>query len=265
MTPFYFGESNQPLYGAYHSPTGVNYSNVGVVMCYPVGHEYNRVHRLYYQVAQQLSRMGLHVLRFDYFGTGDSSGSFVETNYSRWCQDVQSAVEELQAISGVRKLSLVGCRLGANIAIDSSNIVSSKFQVEKVICWDPILDTKKYLDEMTSLNSQMLTDPLRFLKPRIVEVNDELMGFGYSAELRSNLGRRCIQSKHFSPKQLMVLASEDSAESVKEFMETSLFQSTTCSLNNLSIESAWCNVKSIESAIKVPGFAEIISKAVCDV
>jgi len=265
MTPFYFGESNQPLYGAYHSPTGVNHSNVGVVMCYPVGHEYNRVHRLYYQVAQQLSRMGLHVLRFDYFGTGDSSGSFVETNYSRWCQDVQSAVEELQAISGVRKLSLIGCRLGANIAIDSSNIPFSKFQVEKVICWDPILDTKIYLDEMTSLNTQMLTDPLRFLKPRIVDINNELMGFDYSEELRSNLSRACIQSKHFKPKQLMMLASEDSEKSVKAFMENALFQSTACSSSKLSIESAWGNVKSIESAIKIPGFAEIIFKAVCDV
>jgi len=74
METFYFGESPKQLYGAYHPPRDFNDRKVAVVLCYPIINEYLRAHRAFVRLATQLATEGFHVLRFDYFGCGDSYG-----------------------------------------------------------------------------------------------------------------------------------------------------------------------------------------------
>src|SRR5215217_413896 len=77
MNPLYFGSSQKPLYGVYHPPKsqpGRPVRTTGVVLCYPLGQEYMRAHRAFRQLATLLTKSGFPVLRFDYYGTGDSGG-----------------------------------------------------------------------------------------------------------------------------------------------------------------------------------------------
>ncbi len=77
-----------------------------VVLCYPIGQEYIRSHRAIYQLAVRLSQAGFHVLRFDYFGCGDSEGDFEEGSLAQWTSDIHSAIAEIQERSGLTSICL---------------------------------------------------------------------------------------------------------------------------------------------------------------
>ena len=66
MNPFYFGSSKEPLFGAYHPPMGMAAEEPAVLLCPPLGQEYQRTHWAMRRLADQLARTGVHVLRFDY-------------------------------------------------------------------------------------------------------------------------------------------------------------------------------------------------------
>lgn len=258
MTPFYFGSSSQPLFGVYHAPNGKIETNLGIVVCYPAGHEYFRVHRMLCQSAMRWSQSGIHVLRFDYFATGDSSGDFSDASYARWCDDVANAIMELKAVSGARNIALVGCRLGANIAL---NVSGRDKNVRSVVCWDPIIDTNQYLSELDNLNHCMLIDPDRFLTERIAENNRELLGFEYSSTFREQLENNSQSIDHLQSKYLSVCLSADFEDEVGQFFkdDSNKIEFTT---ERLTILSQWDEVTEIESLIKSANFADIVTKMV---
>src|SRR6185503_18450344 len=116
MQPFYFGTSEQQLFGVYHAAESGSSKRAGVVLCQPVGHEYLRAHRAFRNLAMALAGQGFHVLRFDYFATGDSAGDGEQLSVRQCLSDLATAIDELKDIAGVTKVSLVGLRLGATFA-----------------------------------------------------------------------------------------------------------------------------------------------------
>jgi pimeloyl-ACP methyl ester carboxylesterase len=144
MNPIYFGRSEAPLYGVYHAPTGAG-RNRGVVLCYPFGQEYMRAHRAFRQIAWQLTNRGFQVLRFDYSGTGDSSGELEEVTPHDWLQDVHSAVQELREMAGVPRVSVLGVRLGALLA---ALACEQRDDVDRLVLWDPVESGRGYEEEL---------------------------------------------------------------------------------------------------------------------
>src|SRR5258708_20948427 len=72
--PIVFGSPERPLFGFYHAPSPALRRDVGVVLCNPLGYEAMCAHRAYRHLAERLAAGGVAALRFDYYGTGDSSG-----------------------------------------------------------------------------------------------------------------------------------------------------------------------------------------------
>lgn len=147
MTPFFFGSPQRRLFGAYEAPRAAAGARA-VLLCYPWGQEYIRAHRSMRRLASLLSRGGLHALRFDYFGTGDSMGSSREVSVSGWEQDIDTALEELRETSQVARVALVGLRLGATLAAQVA--ARNKEIVERLILWDPIVSGPEYVQELLS-------------------------------------------------------------------------------------------------------------------
>jgi pimeloyl-ACP methyl ester carboxylesterase len=110
-----------------------------------MGHEYLRTHRLYRFLARRLADAGFHVLRFDYFGTGDSAGEFGEARLERWVGDTASALTELRHRFLVRHVYVVGLRLGGAVAwlagIEHGG-------VEGLALWDPVSSGSEYLEDI---------------------------------------------------------------------------------------------------------------------
>lgn len=144
MTAFFFGRSEAPLFGVYHAPAGRAPAG-GVVLCPPFGQEYMRSHRACRQLAGQLSERGLNVLRFDYRGTGDSSGEMDDVRPSDWVQDIGLAVDELKDMAALDRVSLVGLRLGALLAPVAA---AGRTDIDRLVLWDPVTSGRAYAEEL---------------------------------------------------------------------------------------------------------------------
>lgn len=188
MVPCYFGDSAKPLYGVYHPANAPVAKAAGVVLCGPTGHEYIRAHNAISKLANLLAKSGYHVFRFDYYGTGDSSGEIEEAHIDQWHADIGHAVEELKDISGVKKISLAGLRFGALLAATVPGIT-----VERLVLWDPVVSGAVYFDELMMLHQAMLVDDDRF-DARAFGVSipgcetGEILGFFYSDKLQRSAG-----------------------------------------------------------------------------
>lgn len=146
MSAFFFGTSERPLFGFYHQPTRRPVQQDGVVLCNAMGDEYLRTHRTLKQLATRLADKGFHVLRFDYSGTGDSAGEGDDASLDRWREEVSLAADELKAMTAVRRVSLVGVRVGAALAAHTG---TQRRDVEDVVLWDPVIDGADYLAELS--------------------------------------------------------------------------------------------------------------------
>ncbi len=182
MEPFYFGTPPALRFGVYHSapagPTGA------VLLCPPIGHEYVRAHRALRNLAVQLGRNGAAVLRFDYLGTGDSSGDMIDASVGQWVADINEAADQLRQRSGASRVCLVGLRFGAALAVLASH---RRDDVERVVLWDPALHGPGYLDELAALQRAWLNDRLAASADRL-GVESELVGMPVTDALRREIG-----------------------------------------------------------------------------
>ncbi len=142
MNPFYFGDPERPLYGVYHPPRGTD-AGRAVLLCYPIGAEYMRSHRAFRQLTSSLTRKGMHVLRFDYLGTGDSAGNGLDASLDEWLHDITLAIEELKDSAGVESVAVVGLRVGGTLALSAT---AARADVSHVVLWDPVTDVGEFLE-----------------------------------------------------------------------------------------------------------------------
>lgn len=145
MKPHFFGKDDGRRYGVYDEPRSDVDGAPAVLVCYPIAGEYMRAHRACRQLANLLTRRGAHVMRFDYFGTGDSPGRSDEGDLDVWEGDIRAAIDELIALSRIDRVRVVGLRLGASLAL---RVGSGDERVERVVLWDPIVDGTRYADEL---------------------------------------------------------------------------------------------------------------------
>ncbi|MGZ3596086.1 MAG: serine aminopeptidase domain-containing protein [Syntrophales bacterium] len=186
MEPFYFGESPKKLYGCHHLPQKLHDKACAIVLCYPIGQEYIRSHRAFYQLAVYLSRAGFHVLRFDYFGCGDSEGDFEDGSLLQWTNDIQTAIAEMQKRSGLTGVCLIGLRIGATLALQA---VADCPHIESVILWEPVSDGKLYLKELAKTQRDFLSQMSGRKKREIAGsgISNEVLGFPMTLKLKQDL------------------------------------------------------------------------------
>jgi alpha/beta superfamily hydrolase len=116
IQPLYFRSGGIQLSGCLHGIAHGAAADMGVVICEPFGYEAICSHRSLVAFAEGAASLGLPVLRFSYRGTGDSDDIDPQADQLlAWSQDVVAAVAELQRRSGVKRVCLLGFRLGALI------------------------------------------------------------------------------------------------------------------------------------------------------
>jgi alpha-beta hydrolase superfamily lysophospholipase len=148
--PVYLPAGNERLFGWIHAPAGERSCDVGVVICQPFGYEALCAHRSLRAFAQMAAAVGVPALNFDYLGTGDSVDLEPAANQLEvWCQDIVAAVVELRRRTGVRRVCLLGFRLGALLA----QLAASRTPVDALILVAPITSGREHLRELRTTES----------------------------------------------------------------------------------------------------------------
>lgn len=141
MTPVIF----DGCFGWLHRPAHTQ-PEMGVVMCNPFGYEALCIYRGWRELAEALAARGIAVLRFDYPGTGDSSGNEEDPQRLRaWLDSIKTAAARLRAETGVTRLGLCGLRLGATLAALAAEELGG---VDSLVMLMPVSSGKGYIREL---------------------------------------------------------------------------------------------------------------------
>ena len=105
----------RPLTGMLHLPAG-GQAGTPAIFCNAFGDERKSSCLAMVRLARRLAAEGTPVVRFDYWGCGDSPGDFVDATVSTRLGDISSAVRFALAQTGERVFRLLGLRLGAALA-----------------------------------------------------------------------------------------------------------------------------------------------------
>jgi len=181
--PISLGDPRRPLFGWYHTPLAP--SGRAVVLCNPLGLEGTRAHWSYRHLAERLAGAGFDVLRFDWSGTGDSSGDGSEPEQAAsWLADLGEAIDELKRRAGVSRVHLVGLRVGATLA---AHVAAARDDIETTVLWMPALTGSTWVGEMSKLHKLYLRMVPQIDPPQ--PGGEELLGSFVSDATIAELGR----------------------------------------------------------------------------
>ena len=176
-------ENKEKLYSIYHEPNIDFTKNIGVVICNPIGQEYIRCHKSIAYLSEKLAKEGYHVLKFDYYGTGDSYGEFTEFTIRGAIENIGKAVNEIKEVYGIERVILIGIRLGATLAL----LYSKKYFVEGLVLWNPVVDGRKYIEE--DLRKEYLTWVKGSFTKEKKDSKFYSFGYEYNEKLISDISR----------------------------------------------------------------------------
>ena len=189
--PLHFGPSERWLFGWYHPPASTALMSAprsaGVVLCNPIGDDFIRSHRTFRHLAERLASIGFAVLRFDFHGTGDSSGDErLPNRVSTWIADIGLAIGELRTRSGASAIGVVGLRLGASLAMVAA---AQRGGVESLVLWSPYSSGAAYVAESLRLHKMhKMIEPHSFAGgPSQYADGDEALGFFLTRETCASL------------------------------------------------------------------------------
>jgi alpha-beta hydrolase superfamily lysophospholipase len=204
-TALWFGPDERPLFGWLHVPDGPGLSAVAgaVVLCAPLGIEGVNAQRTFRHLADRLAEAGIAALRFDYDGTGDSTGNQDDPGrVEAWLSSVQAAVELVRG-AGAQRVVLVGMRVGATLAACA---MARQGGAEGIVLWDPCASGRTYLREQQALGLFSLGG-----KPR-EDGSVEVPGIVYEADTVTDLGALSIATTEGPlAERVLVLIRDDRA------------------------------------------------------
>jgi hypothetical protein len=183
--PGYFPVSGASLYTVLHK---VENPVARVLLVGPFASERHTSYRTWVQWARHLSTKGFEVLRYDYRGVGESTGSFEEMTFESWTDDVHCLVAWLRNREKRAPVVLHGLELGGLLAARSFH----EGEGDALLLWSTPTDANKVLRSTL----QHWIGPLQLLKRegerrlpshyfRLLEAGSsvEVEGYEWSAEL----------------------------------------------------------------------------------
>ncbi len=180
MKTFFF--ANDELYARLHEPSQSQSPRGAVLLCNSIFTEANNIAWGYHRLASLLAAEGYYVLRFDYFGCGNSWGEDEDGSPERWQNDIGTAAQKLIEVSGFSKLSVVGFRYGATLAAFLSNVA-----VDKFILWEPVISSREYINLFENRYLHFIENSKGLQKNSVDQSDCEILGFHYTESVRRDL------------------------------------------------------------------------------
>ena len=161
-----------------------------------------RTHWCLRLLASQLARNGIHVLRFDYQGIGDSFGSPDEVvAVSLWEDNIGSALDLLARKSEAESSLLIGLRTGASLA---ARVATKRSDINSLLLWEPVFSGAQWLAAVRKMHAEMLDLWVCRMQTANDHVGEELLGTRYSRSLINDLEQMNIDWQALQVPRLVV-------------------------------------------------------------
>ena len=256
MSQSFFGPTSAQLFSVYHKPRGKKFDQSrATLICAPIGQEYIRTHWSLRLMANQLARKGVHVLRFDYSGMGDSAGSIEQiASIDQWKSDIELAIEELKTRSGAETVMLLGQRYGSFLA---SEVAKYRSDVNSIVCLEPTLNGLEYLNGLREMHRQMLDLWVCKMTSPNDEQFEEILGSRFRRTILNEIEASHLDFTSIIQPQLII----DSHESNKSFSHP------VEAIQKVVVHdrpSNWDDLRELETAYLRPEMTRTIVKTVDD-
>jgi len=271
IKPEYFRSGDHDLYGIHYQPPEIPLQQSrshAILICHPIGHEYPRSYRNLQQLSIQLAQAGFDVFRFDYAGTGNSSGEVAELTAERCSLNIETAADYIRQQSGCQQLSVIAVRIGAPFVLNAR-----MGQIENLILWDPVVLGANYINMLEGFHNKALRGLLLFRHIRKKSNIDQLFGHAMSVEKRQSLSNINLLEKDLStPSLLPVATTSTTAEKQVLISSTGYLQNEegcenlTTSFQHLftTDDIYWHDVQYTESAFSSPQAFQIMTSLLKD-
>ena len=118
------------LRGMIHRPAGIYAGRRAPVVIFFHGFTGDRMesHWIFIKCARALAREGIASLRFDFYGSGESDGTFLEASLQSEIADARAAVRFIERQKGIdpQRLGLCGLSLGGCVAACSARAAKAR-------------------------------------------------------------------------------------------------------------------------------------------
>ncbi|WP_187369147.1 alpha/beta hydrolase family protein [Baekduia soli] len=136
----WIGDADRPVLGWLTTPVD-GLATAGVLVVPDVGAQYWSAHWTLRALAERLAGEGRTVLRLDYDGTGDAAGDQRDQGrLNAWRASAAAGACELRAL-GCTRLTVVGVRLGAMLAL----LDGADLRADEVVAWAPEPSGRRYV------------------------------------------------------------------------------------------------------------------------
>jgi pimeloyl-ACP methyl ester carboxylesterase len=195
-TQIAFMSEGESVFGVLHLPETL--PAPGVIMCHGFTGHKAETHRLFVNAARDFCAHGLAVLRFDFRGSGDSSGEFEDMTISREIEDAAAALDFLTARPEVdgKRVGALGLSMGGCVAACLSG---RSEQVRSLVLWSALAHPERIFDRMF---------PQFGDKPKL-EMNGWGLGRAFMQDARTLRPLDCV--KKFMGPSLVIHGTEDAS------------------------------------------------------
>lgn len=171
---FFFGPGNRRLFGMRHRSDGSAAASVPTLLCVaPLLQEGIMSQRALWTLCEAVASQQGSALRFDWFGTGDSTGDTRQLGLEGMQRDLQIAVEQMAGGAlAPRTLALRSACLPVLLS------ASAGAAPVDLVLWDPIVRGASMVDRWRRQHQEQLKDVGRYITRRGHAIAaDELLGF----------------------------------------------------------------------------------------
>lgn len=196
--PVYFGPPRRCLHGILHRPTGV--VRGAMLVCAPLFQDGTRLYRASWTLAEKMAAAGWGVLRFDWYGSGNSLGQSSEMDFDGLIADIGEAERFLHghfAGDGApMQASLLGVRSAALPLLAYAADVARSTELTLLA---PQLDGRSVTDGWRMQHEAQLHLAGRYPFGDPSPRQDDLMGFSVGRQLLDAFQDQNAATMHLLP------------------------------------------------------------------
>lgn len=156
----------QRLYGTLHLPLSSQRAPA-VLICHGLAGNRIGKYRLYVQIAQRLSQLGIACLRIDFRGCGESDGDFSQITVESEVTDTLEALSYLRKQSQIdsERIGLLGNSFGGAIAVLAA---AQDKHVKSLVLLASLFESKRWKEQWDMLTASSNEELLK-VRERILE------------------------------------------------------------------------------------------------